>query len=137
MAQVDYRLEYVSGSFPYVDDIITVMVTNCATTIQSVQVQGVDAFNQLGFEVDTKVAPGFTWAHNPSFMTGLGPPFRIVIRTTGDQMVPSIAFAPKDDPVNSTTRIWPDNFVVFPLFAPPVHPPVAPVQPSKPPAAGG
>lgn len=131
MAQVNYRLEYVSGSFPYIDEAIEVMVTNCTTINQSIKVQVVDSVNELVFDADREVAPGFTWTQDASVIRGAAPPLRIVIRAT-DQMVPSaVVFKRSDIDVNATTRMWPDNFVVFPLYAPPVVPPISPVPPSK------
>jgi len=130
MARVIYRLEYVSGSFPYIDENVEVMVTNCTTINQFVKVQVVDSFNQLVFDADREVEPGFTWTQGASVIRG-APPLRIVIRTT-DQMVPSAVIFKRDDlDVNATTRMWPDNFVVFPLYAPPVVPPISPVPPAQ------
>lgn len=139
-----FHFEYVSGAFIPFPGELWIMVANVSGEEQTVQVLGYDRRGQLVFDsmVDQPAEPpishdpeghvqrGETWTY---YMDApeVAYPFRVVLRTTSDRLIPSIQNRyVQQEPSGALPEVitrmvcWPDNFMRYQLHVPPVEPPV-------------
>jgi hypothetical protein len=149
MEQVSYRFAYVSGAFIPFSGPLLVMAANIGATQGVVRVLGFDRSKQIfdsmvdinnqamiPYSTDGHVQPGEIWTYQYELSEArIAAPFRVVIQTTHDSLVPSIETIPfyveGQAPTRTQMLCWPTNFVIVPL---PPHP-VAEI-PVPPPLSG-